>query len=144
MTPNRFKVVIDTNVLLVSISPFSKYHWIFEELQNETYELFITNDILLEYDEITSLKYSDQVVINLFETLKILPNVHQVIPHFKWNLISQDPDDNKFVDCAITAGADFILTHDKHFNVLKEIEFPKIRICKIPEFKDMIYRQNQN
>lgn len=42
---------------MVSISPHSKYHWVFEELQNETYELFITNDILLEYDVHEHFKY---------------------------------------------------------------------------------------
>jgi putative PIN family toxin of toxin-antitoxin system len=139
MTPNKIKAVIDTNVLLVSISPFSQYHWIFEELQKETYELFITNGILLEYDEIISSKYSKQTVINLFETLNSLPNVHQIIPHFKWSLISKDPDDNKFVDCAFNAGADIIITHDKHFNVLKDIEFPSIKVCDIPEFKTLMY-----
>lgn len=143
MTHNRFKVVIDTNVLLVSISPHSKYHWVFEELLKETYELFITNDILLEYDEIISSRYSGHVVINLFETLKTLPNVHHINPHFQWNLITQDPDDNKFVDCALNSGADCILTHDKHFNILKEIDFPKIKILKIHEFKEMIYGQSQ-
>ena len=139
MTLSRLKVVIDTNVLLVSISPHSKHHWIFGELLKETYELFITNDILLEYNEIISSRYSAHVVINLFETLKTLPNVHHIIPHFQWNLITQDPDDNKFVDCALNSGADCILTHDKHFNVLKEIDFPKIRIHRIHEFKEMIY-----
>lgn len=139
MTHNKIKVVIDTNVLLVSISPFSQYHWIFEELQKETYELFVTNEILLEYDEIISSKYSQQTIINLFETLNSLPNVHQIIPHYKWNLIQNDPDDNKFVDCALNAGADIIITHDKYFNVLKGVEFPPIRICSIPDFKRLMF-----
>ncbi len=39
-------------------------------------------------------------------------------------------DDNKFVDCAVAANASFIVSHDKDFNILKEIDFPKAIIIK--------------
>jgi len=52
----RFKVVLDTNVLLVSISSKSKYHWIYDKLVADEYDLFITNEILMEYEEIISQK----------------------------------------------------------------------------------------
>ncbi|MBR5716207.1 MAG: hypothetical protein IKX59_06430 [Bacteroidales bacterium] len=45
-----------------------------------------------------------------------------------------DKDDDKFVDCAITAGADFIVTEDTHFNHLKQIPFPKITVLTLDEF----------
>ena len=41
-----------------------------------------------------------------------------VQPHFRFRVITGDPDDNKFVDCAIAVEADFILTVLRHFNVL--------------------------
>ena len=41
-----------------------------------------------------------------------------------FNLIQKDPDDNKFVDCAITAGARYIVTEDHHYDVLKWKDFP--------------------
>jgi len=31
------------------------------------------------------------------------------------NCAENDPDDNIFTDCAITAGADFLITEDRHF-----------------------------
>jgi len=65
-------------------------------------------------------------------------NVEKVVPHFKWNFISADPDDNKFADCALNAGADYIVTNDKHFNVLKEIAFPKINVINCETFKQII------
>ena len=49
-------------------------------------------------------------------------------------MITADPDDNKFVDCAISAGAKYIVTNDKHFNVLKEIDFPKVDIITLIDF----------
>ena len=62
-------------------------------------------------------------------------NMKQVIPFFKWDMITADPEDNKFVDCALNAGADYIVTNDRHFNVLKSIGFPKISVVDIETFK---------
>jgi predicted nucleic acid-binding protein len=58
--------------------------------------------------------------------------------YYKWNLITADPDDNKFVDCAVSANVDFIVTNDKHFNVLKNIDFPQINVIDIDAFKKII------
>jgi predicted nucleic acid-binding protein len=58
--------------------------------------------------------------------------------YYKWNLITVDPDDNKFVDCAIAANADYIVTNDKHFNILKEINFPKVSCITIEEFIEIL------
>ncbi len=41
---------------------------------------------------------------------------------------------NKFVDCAIAGNADYIVTHDKHFNVLKDIGFPEVKILRTDQF----------
>jgi predicted nucleic acid-binding protein len=57
MKTNR-RFVIDTNVLLVSISSKSQYHWIFQGLIDQEFEIAITTDILSEYEEIISDKYS--------------------------------------------------------------------------------------
>lgn len=45
-------------------------------------------------------------------------------------------DDNKFVDCAIAANAQFIVTEDHHYDVLKTIDFPKVNIIKLDEMMD--------
>lgn len=58
--------------------------------------------------------------------------------HFSFGLITVDADDNKFVDCAIVANAHFIVTEDKHFNVLKNIEFPHVDVIGIDDFKDIL------
>ena len=49
-----------------------------------------------------------------------------------------DEDDNKFVDCAFAANADFIVTNDAHFNVLNTIDFPSIPILSIDKFKSLL------
>src|ERR1700744_5445565 len=107
------KTVIDTNVLVSALSSKSVYHWLIDLLLEEKIELYITDEILLEYEEIKS-KYSESVAANFLLALKELPNVHFVQVYFKWNLIS-DPDDNKFVDCYLVAGADCLVSQDNHF-----------------------------
>ena len=45
-----------------------------------------------------------------------------ITPYYRFNLL-RDPDDNKFVDCAVAAGADLLVTHDRGFDVLRQVAF---------------------
>jgi len=131
---DRLKVVLDTNVLLVSISSKSKYHWIYDKLVADEYDLFITNEILMEYEEIISQKYNSSVARSIIKSLLILPNVYKISIYFNWNLIEKDTDDNKFVDCVINSNSHLLVTNDRHFQVLKNIDFPKIEVTSINDF----------
>ena len=53
---------------------------------------------------------------------------------FHFGLIIADTDDNKFVDCAIAADAEYIVTNDKHFDVLKDISWPKLSVIRLKDF----------
>ena len=55
-----------------------------------------------------------------------------------WYSIYADPDDDKFVDCAVAANAKFIVTEDNHFNVLKNYVFPNVEIIKLDKIIQMI------
>ena len=133
------RIVLDTNVLLVSISSKSETHWIFQKLLQEEFELVISNEILTEYEEIISRKYSVEVSNNVIRTLLLLPNVIKSDIYYRWALITVDKDDNKFVDCAVVYNADYIVTHDKHFKQLKEVDFTHIRILDIQGLKKLIF-----
>jgi len=65
-------------------------------------------------------------------------NVELVTKYYRWQLITADPDDNKFVDCAISCNAKYIVSQDKHFNVLKNIPFPQIEVIDIHEFQRIL------
>lgn len=136
--PNRLRIILDTNVLLVSISSKSKYHWLFLKLINKEFDLYVSNDIITEYEEIISLKFNSETARNVVKVLHSLTNVYPVSISFKWNLIPQDEDDNKFVDCAIASNAHFIVTNDQHFKVLKTVEFPIVPVISLNDFKILI------
>jgi putative PIN family toxin of toxin-antitoxin system len=128
------RTIIDTNVLVAALSSKSQYHWLVELLLEERPELFVTGEILLEYEEILKIKYSENVASNFLLALRELPNVFYSRVFFRWNLIT-DPDDNKFVDCYIASGAHYLITHDSHFSGLKSVVFPKVNVVSIEEFK---------
>jgi rRNA-processing protein FCF1 len=65
----KFRFVLDTNILLVWISSKSKYHWIYQLLLQQKYEIAITTDILMEYEEIISNKYSKSEAKNVIRNL---------------------------------------------------------------------------
>jgi putative PIN family toxin of toxin-antitoxin system len=132
------KIVLDTNVLLVSISSKSKYHWIFEAFRNDLFTLCVTTDILEEYAEIIELKMGLQAGENALGILENSLNVDFITTYFRFNLL-KDEDDNKFVDCAIASNADFIVTHDSDFNILKEIDFPNVSVINSDEFKEILF-----
>jgi len=102
--------------------------------------LCYSNDIIAEYEELLSSLYPPEVTKNTLHLLLASHNVEKILPYYKWNLIYVDPEDNKFADCALNASADYIVTNDKHFNILKKIGFPPIKVIDIEMFKKILYR----
>ena len=70
-------------------------------------------------------------------TILNLQGTNYITQFFRWNLLPNNNDDNKFVDCSIASNSKFIVTNDNHFNVLKRIDFPKVNIINYDEFKTL-------
>ena len=98
----------------------------------------MTTDILLEYEEKIADNFDAETAQLIIDALSLLDNVHKTDIHFQFQIIEPDPNDNKFVDCAVAANAHYLVTNDKHFNILKNLDFPKINIIKIEEFQEML------
>ena len=54
--------------------------------------------------------------------------------YYHLHLITADPDDDKFVDCAFKANAKYIVTQDHHYDILRNTTFPQIDVIDIDEF----------
>ena len=63
-----------------------------------------------------------------------LKNVIKQEPTFSWSLITADKDDNKFVDVSIASNCNYIVTNDKHFKELGDIDFPKVSVINADVF----------
>lgn len=128
-------VVIDCNVLVMCLTSRSPWHIIYQSLIANKFSLVVSDEIVLEYEEVIQSKYGVATTSAFITLLKELPNVKYVTTYYKWHLIDADTDDNKYCDCAIAGSADHIITEDNHFNVLKIIPFPKLSVLGIDEFK---------
>ena len=129
------KIVIDTNILIAVIGSKSPYRWIFDCLIEGKMILCVSNEILTEYTEIMTRKNGVDVAENLIKFITISPFTERIETYYRFQLINEDIDDNKFVDCVIAANADCIVSNDKHFQVLKDISFPRVNIFTLPEFE---------
>ena len=128
------RVVLDTNVLLPSIRRGSRFRGLFDALLDGRYALVASTPILLEYEEVVGGRTTPEVAQNVLGALVALPNVERVEPRFHWRLIPADPDDDKFVDAYLAAGADALVTHDAHFDVLAGLDFPPVAVLSAEAF----------
>lgn len=111
------RIVLDTNCLLSSLSRQSESYDVWRGLHEGRYTLCVSNSILEEYQEKIAEKTTPEIAVEL---------------------IKADPDDNKFVDCAIAANATYIVSDDKHFAPFKDITFPQLLVIRLMEFVKML------
>ena len=136
--PNPRKIVLDTNCLLASLSRHGEYYSVWKDFQAGKYTLCVSNSILEEYEEIIGRKTNAVVAKNVIALLLKSKNVELIQPYFNFHLIETDHDDDKFVDCAFAANAAYIVSDDKHFNILEKVVFPKIFVLRLREFMEIL------
>ena len=105
---------------------------------NGEIQLCVNTEILNEYEEILSGKTTKEIAHNVVEAIARLSTTYFQDSYYHFGLITEDPDDNKFVDCAIAADAELIVTNDKHFDVLRTVSWPKLTIIKLKEVAALI------
>ena len=128
------RIVLDTNSLIQSIPSRSKFHKIWRSFLDGTNELCVSSEILVEYEEILQRLTDANTAKDVIELIINNPSTRFITPYYHFNLITADLDDNKFVECAISANAKYIVTEDHHFDVLKRCDFPKVDIIKLEAF----------
>ena len=130
------KIVLDTNCLLLILSKKGSYYSIFEQIKIGNIQLIVSTEIINEYEEILEKIFSHEVTENV---IKAILNHSKTILidkiYYNWNLISVDQDDNKFVDAYIAGGAEFLVSNDKHFEILHSINFPPVSLINLIDFK---------
>jgi uncharacterized protein len=137
----RLKIVLDTNAVISALGRKSPYKIVINKLLEDKYDLFVTTDILLEYEEIIARLHNSTIAETFLEVLSVLPNVHQSTTYYHFLLITNDAKDDKFADCAIAQGVHYLVTDDKHYNGLVKLGFPKVNLLKIKEFRELLELQ---
>lgn len=115
-------VVVDTNVMISALARQSPIAPLFRAIAKGELRLAITSAIVLEYEEIAAERGGPAFAAKVIHWLSLVSEswstVQQVHPSYQFRVISDDPDDNKFADCATTANADFIITRDTDYSPL--------------------------
>ena len=140
------RIVLDTNCLLMCIPKKSPYRMVWDAFLRGEFILCLSNEIVEEYLEILSNKTTSSIAGNVISTILNQRNIELINPHYRFGLIQSDIDDNKFLDCAIVANAEFLVSNDSHFRVLEQIPFPKVNILRLQSFSRMIegYHWNED
>lgn len=128
------RLVVDTNIFFSGFSPKSYYYPILTGIYSGKYRLLVSTSVLLEYEEILQRVFPKELLEQFWLFVLTSENVIFVSPTFSFQLPFADEDDQKFVDCAVCGSADFLITNDKHFNILKNVSFPKVRVMKADTF----------
>ena len=121
------KLVVDTNFLISATQwDYSVCHKLLEKLIMNNAEIFSTKEILEEFAEVLKrdFLYNDEEVNNILE--KVLQFLILVNPSKKIDIVKEDADDNKIIECAVESKAEYILSYDKHLLKLKEYHGIKI------------------
>lgn len=112
-------VCIDTNVLVQASKAGHPMHVIFTAWFQRKFLWAVSTDILIEYEEMLTQRSGRQRWLQFSRVLDLADARGDLLlkaqPTFQFQVISSDPDDNKFCDCAITVGADFVITDDRDF-----------------------------
>ena len=128
------RIVLDTNALIQSIPERSPYYAVWESLVRGENTLCVTNEIIEEYTEVLQRLTDEETAEIVISTIINSPFVDFVVPYYHFEMIKTDPDDNKFVDCAIAAQARYIISNDHHFNILKSIPYPHVDVLSLSTF----------
>ena len=137
-------IVLDSNVILQVAFTQKPLRIVWDKLLEGSYTLCVTEDILYEYQEkVIDCFHNEQLANLLINTLLNCPYVQRIDAFYRYNLITLDPDDNKFVDCALACNAKYIVTEDSHFDVLKEIDFPKVDVINLIEFVSILQKNSK-
>ena len=128
-------IVLDTNCLISSLKRTSIYYPIWRDFILGKYCLCFSDEILDEYEEIIEQRTgSSEIAHSVVNAIINRSNTRHIEVYYHFDLIKADKDDNKFVDCAIKATAKYIVSNDHHFDVLKQIPFPKVEVIDINKF----------
>jgi putative PIN family toxin of toxin-antitoxin system len=111
------RVVLDTNILVsAALKPDGLQRTVLILAMTKPARLYVSNAILAEYREVLA-RAEFQIRKGLQQQLlQFIKNHAQLIKPARALQVAKDPDDNKFLECADAARADYLITgNQRHF-----------------------------
>ena len=129
-------VAADTNIYISALIFAGLPRQFLLAAEDARIHLFISEPISLELRRILQTKFSwsnDRVNEAM---LQLESRTELVRPIETLDVIKEDPDDNRVLECAVSAGARFIVSGDN--DLLRLGQFRNIRILKVADFMNLI------
>lgn len=126
------RVVFDTNVLLsATLWDKSEAQKLLFELINGNVTIYSSVEILSEYKKVLKrdFDYTDEEIAFILETILATLTLVEAVERVQ--VVKDDPEDNKIIECALAAHADYIISYDPHLLNLKEYNDIKIVLPKV-------------
>ena len=135
------RITLDTNVLVSATFWAGEAYDILRLIGQKKVSCYLSESILQEYSKVI---HSDEIIEKINRNhlsvksalLKIIEMCLIVDPQRSFEIVNEDPDDNKIIECAVEAKVDFIVTYDNH--LLKIKEFEGIKIISPKEFLKLV------
>ena len=126
------KLALDTTTIVPAFFWEGNEAELIRKIEKNKADLFITIEILDEVEEVIKRPKFKELLDKTNQTpeqilTKLISLSHLVVgPKLKKTIVSEDPSDDKFIECAVNAKAGYIVSVDKHLLGLKEYEGIKI------------------
>lgn len=119
-------VVLDTNILISAIFWRGTPYKVLLNALKKKYSLHLSTKILNELEKKLRVKFKfpeDEIKTHI----EILIKYGEIIePNIVLDVIENDPDDDKILECAVSCNADYIVSGDSHLLDLNEYKGIKI------------------
>lgn len=135
---DSLRVVLDTNVLISGLCFGGKPARILEYALTGRIKLFTSAVLIVEFKAVMDAKFPGRQVA-IMDTLNELSQLWEMVPDAalpRFRHVVADPSDDRVLECAVAAQADFILSGDKHLLTLGS--FGKIPILAPGDFLEQI------
>ncbi len=139
MEENIIKIVLDTNIFISSVFwEKGNPHKIIEKAIEGKINVFTSEEILEELKRVLKRDFDEsedfiQEQINLIKEYSEIIEIKERV-----DVVKEDPDDNKIIECALASNADYIVTGDNH--LLKMQEYKNTKIINPQQLIEMIYK----
>jgi putative PIN family toxin of toxin-antitoxin system len=115
------RVVLDTNVLVSGVFWKGLPFFILEQWISDSFILLLSEEIFIEYQNVLfriSRGKKDDLVNKWLLLIAESAQFVKVKKRFK---LSRDPDDDKFIECAVSGNAQYIVSGDSDLLDLKSV-----------------------
>jgi putative PIN family toxin of toxin-antitoxin system len=121
------KIVLDANIFVSAFFWGGNPRFVLERVITGMDELYITKEIL---DEIESVMKRPKFHVDKEEVSYFIKSIEDVgniiVPKGQINNGSRDKSDNKYIECGVTADADYVISGDVH--LLELVEYDNLKI----------------